>query len=673
MSNRSWGTSVACLSVVLGLPAVAAAALPSIVVRAATATLSNGAHTGVTITASCASGRLVSGGGIVRLIDPVNGGSSPGPGLPRVPTNGLVLGGTVPSTGTSPVDTQVADLTPDPSSWMAIANFTGVAEAGDQGSSFAMCATGGPSHVVVKAASTIGANATQQVSPPILTTATCPGGDQLVGGGAMTTTPDTVNNGTTAGNNGNVKPMASYPSDATGAMLADGSTAATSWTAFGSAGITAATDQVIAFAVCSTAASAPPVQVARADTIGPLGQPGTTVLSAPVTCPTGTRLLGGGYRVDETVAGTAGLQPQQGEHMRGSYPAAANGAYPDGSLVEALDGTPNPTTWTSVGQLGGQNLPANSQLIQHGFALCAQSVSAPAVTTGASSGVTGTSAGLAGTVTPNGLATTFVFEFGPSLAFGSITPPTSAGAGQAPVGLTASLGGLQPGTTYFYRVVATNAQGTAFGPTMGFTTTGAQAPDAVTLPASGIGNTGATLAGQVNPRGQTTAFAFEYGTSTGFGAVTPTVVLDGAGSPEPVSAAVSGLSPSTTYFYRVVAVNPSGTTRGAVMAFTTGPTGVPVATTGGASGLSPAGATLGGTVDARGEATAFAFEYGTTTSFGSLSAVDTASPTGGPQAVSLSIGGLAPNTTYLYRLVATNADGTATGTVHMFTTPSGGT
>ena len=75
----------------------------------------------------------MSGGGLVRLIDPVNGGSSPGPGLPRVPTNGLVLGGTVPSTGTSPVDTQVADLTPDPSSWMAIANFTEVAEAGYQG------------------------------------------------------------------------------------------------------------------------------------------------------------------------------------------------------------------------------------------------------------------------------------------------------------------------------------------------------------------------------------------------------------------------------------------------------------------------------------------------------------------------------------------------------------
>jgi hypothetical protein len=664
-------TAGACALAVLGFglaPAAAWAGLPSITVHTATATLSNPAHTGVTITASCASGRLVSGGGLVRLIDPVNGGTSPGPGLPKVPTNGLVLGGTVPSTGTTPVDTQVADMTADPADWMTVANFTGVAEAGDQGSSFAMCAAGGPSDTVVRSASTTGANATQQVNPPVLTTATCPTGDQLVGGGAMTTTPDTVNNGTTAGNNGNLKPLASYPSDSSGALLAGGSTP-TSWTAYGSSGIPASTDQVIAFAVCSTDPAGPPVEVARADTIGPLGQAGTTVLNAPVTCPTGTRLLGGGYRVDETVGATSGLEPQQGEHMRGSYPAAASGTYPDGSSVEAADGATNPTTWTSVGQLGGQNLPANSQFVQHGFALCAQNTAAPTVTTDGSSAVTASSADLAGTVTPNGLATTFVFEFGPSLSFGSITPATSAGSGESPVGLTGSLGGLQPGTTYFYRVVATNSLGTTFGPVLSFTTGGpAAAPDAVTQPASGVGNTTATLAGQVNPRGQATGFAFEYGTSTSFGTLTPTVELDSASSPEPVSAGVSGLAPDTTYFYRVVAVNGTGTTTGGVMSFTTGPTGAPLATTGAANTVSTTGATLTGTVNPRGVATAFAFEYGTTTSFGSLSAVDNATPTVGLQSVSLPVSGLAPNTTYRYRIVATNADGTATGAVGSFTT-----
>ena len=101
----------------------------------------------------------------------------------------------------------------------------------------------------------------------------------------------------------------------------DGSTAADSWSAYGSAGITSPTDTVTAFALCSTDAGAPPVQVARADVDGPDAQPGTTPTTATATCPAGTRMLGGGYRVDETVAGVgSGLQPQQGYHMRGSHP-----------------------------------------------------------------------------------------------------------------------------------------------------------------------------------------------------------------------------------------------------------------------------------------------------------------------------------------------------------------
>jgi hypothetical protein len=109
-----------------------------------------------------------------------------------------------------------------------------------------------------------------------------------------------------------------------------------------------------------------------------LCQFGTTVLTSPVTCPAGTRLVAGGYRVDETVGAVAGLQPQQGFHMRGSYPTAATATYPDATSVEASDGAVNPSTWTSVGQLGGQSLGATQRMVQHGFALCAGDVPAPA-------------------------------------------------------------------------------------------------------------------------------------------------------------------------------------------------------------------------------------------------------------------------------------------------------
>jgi hypothetical protein len=35
----------------------------------------------------------------------------------------------------------------------------------------------------------------------------------VIGGGAFTSTPDQVNDGTTVGNNGNLKPLGSYPSE----------------------------------------------------------------------------------------------------------------------------------------------------------------------------------------------------------------------------------------------------------------------------------------------------------------------------------------------------------------------------------------------------------------------------------------------------------------------------
>jgi hypothetical protein len=82
-------------------------------------------------------------------------------------------------------------------------------------------------------------------------------------------------------------------------------------------------------------------------------------------------------------------------------------------------------------------------------------------------------------------------------------------------------------------------------------------------------------------------------------------------------------------------------------------------------------AMLAGQVNPKGQSTAFPFEYGTTTSFGSLSAIDNAGAGGSPQDVTLPISGLAPGTTYLYRLLATNASGTTAVAVHRFTTPAG--
>jgi hypothetical protein len=296
-------------------------------------------------------------------------------------------------------------------------------------------------------------------------------------------------------------------------------------------------------------------------------------------------------------------------------------------------------------------------------------VAPPTASSGGAFSVTASGAGMSGTVNATGLPTSYVFEYGPTLSFGSISTPISAGSGTAATPVSATLSGLAPQTTYFYRLVTTSSAGTAFGIVRSFTTAGTPlAPSAVTLPASAMTNTTASLAGQVNPHGQQTAFTFEYGTSQSFGSISPVVALDAAAAPESVSATISGLMADTTYYYRLVASNATGPGTGAVMTFSTGPGGVPIVTTGTASAITSSGATLSATVNPHGSQTAFTFEYGLTNAFGSISVVDNAGSTNGVQSVSLPITGLMPATTYRFRIVATNAAGMAVGTVQNVTT-----
>lgn len=89
--------------------------------------------------------------------------------------------------------------------------------------------------------------------------------------------------------------------------------------------------------------------------------------------------------------------------------------------------------------------------------------SVPAATTGAASGITATKAAVAGTANPGELTTTYRFQFGKTTAYGSQTPAASAGSGPDPVAAHATITGLAPGTTYHYRLVVTNPDGTATG------------------------------------------------------------------------------------------------------------------------------------------------------------------------------------------------------------------
>jgi phosphodiesterase/alkaline phosphatase D-like protein len=127
---------------------------------------------------------------------------------------------------------------------------------------------------------------------------------------------------------------------------------------------------------------------------------------------------------------------------------------------------------------------------------------APAATTGSGRSITATGARLTATVDPNGIATTYHFEYGTTAGYGIRTGEASAGSGQSGRSVSATVGGLRPHVRYHYRVVATNAAGVARGRDRTFTTQ--RNPRAITAsaspnPAPWSGST--TVSGRVTGRG----------------------------------------------------------------------------------------------------------------------------------------------------------------------------
>jgi formylglycine-generating enzyme required for sulfatase activity len=94
----------------------------------------------------------------------------------------------------------------------------------------------------------------------------------------------------------------------------------------------------------------------------------------------------------------------------------------------------------------------------------------PTVSTGSASAITTTTATLNGTANPNGLSTTYYFQYGTTTSYGSSTTSTSTGEGSSSVSVSASLTGLSKNTTYHYRLVATNSAGTSVGSDKSFIT-----------------------------------------------------------------------------------------------------------------------------------------------------------------------------------------------------------
>ena len=291
----------------------------------------------------------------------------------------------------------------------------------------------------------------------------------------------------------------------------------------------------------------------------------------------------------------------------------------------------------------------------------------PDVTTGKAAKLTRTTVLLKGTIA--GEAATYHFEWGTTPAYGQSTPATHAGSSEEAVAV--ALDELHAGTTYYYRIVGEDEHGANYGVGREFTT-----PTAVeglsTGPVASLTPSSATLTGSLTPGGFDAHYYFEWGTSLNYGETTPQPPGVDAGSGAGAVAAevaISGLTPNTTYHYRLVGNNSFGPTVGSDQKFTT--SGPPRITTEAPNEIGHEHATLHASVNPDELATEYHFEYGETTVYGSEVPAGGASIGSGsePVAVAATLGGLKLGVTYHFRVVAKNATGPATvGPDQRFTT-----
>jgi uncharacterized protein (TIGR02145 family) len=300
-------------------------------------------------------------------------------------------------------------------------------------------------------------------------------------------------------------------------------------------------------------------------------------------------------------------------------------------------------------------------------------IAATATTTSATN-VTSSGATLNGIVNANGVSTTVTFEYGLTTSYGTsvnATPNTVTGSSNTIV--ITSLSSLQQNTTYHYRVKAVSSGGTSYGTDQTFTTyPTAILPTVTTNSASSVLPTSAKINGWVNANGFPTTTWFEWGTNSSLASYTVASYQSiGGNSDVPISADLINLSPETVYYFRIVAQNDGGTSRGAILSFITGSSIItPTATTNPATSITANSVKLNGTANPNGISTTVWFEWSKSSTLSNLSGTSglLIGAGNGDIPVSIDLSGLTYNTTYYYRLAAQNNNGTSRGTIQTFTT-----
>jgi hypothetical protein len=309
----------------------------------------------------------------------------------------------------------------------------------------------------------------------------------------------------------------------------------------------------------------------------------------------------------------------------------------------------------------------------------------PDVTTDPASDATTDGATLHGTVNPQGNDSSVHYEWGVDTNYGNFTTETPVGNGSSPVAAPAEvLTGLAPNTTYHYKLVASDADG-SFSDSPPADQTFTTLPVAPTVGGESESNlhsttvdSSATLNATINPNNAPTTYRFEWGTDTSYGNSVPVLAdppgdAGAGGSPVPVTAALEGLDAKTEYHWRITATNGTdGQVNGTDQMFTTLPL-VPEVTIGPAAtavtDITQTSATFHATVDTKGLSGTYHFTASSGSYTDSTALIDIPEGTG-PRAVSATLDGLPTESTVSVRaVIKTDAGSAQTETVDFVTKP----
>ncbi len=248
-----------------------------------------------------------------------------------------------------------------------------------------------------------------------------------------------------------------------------------------------------------------------------------------------------------------------------------------------------------------------------------------------------------------------VSEFNPAGEWVGWITATPQGPLSEPLGVAVASSGN------VYASDALQGKVNVFGP-------GVVVPDVVTSKASKPTRTTAILNGTVNGDGKAGHYFFQYGTTEALGSATASTAF--AGTEEKVSLTLGELHAGTTYFFRLVGENENGANYGITREFQT-PTAVEGLSTGPVANLQPESATLTGSLAPNGFDAHYYFEWGLSAKYEHQSPQPPGTDAGegaGAVAAKADLSALTPNTTYHYRIVASNSLGQSFGADKAFIT-----